>query len=216
MKCIVKGLSFFENDDGRRNFTTLAQCECQFPEIELTLAGVRLVHYPDKGYAALPPVAKLANGAMCVAWWTGGELAIAARDAAVEMFTRMGGVKPAAPKDAIDVTLEAVEAELAANGGSLSEAAAKVHERGDWRAFKVAATAEGERAVANAKSKAKLPGEAGTPATPKAAANQNAAVRRIAERKAVPVRTVEEIDATMPVEEMGLSRGLERTLGIAS
>ncbi|KQW23125.1 hypothetical protein ASC80_07415 [Afipia sp. Root123D2] len=37
-----------------------------------------------------------------------------------------------------------------------------------------------------------------------------------AKPRPVPVRSVEEIDATMAVTEMGLSRGLERTLGIAS
>lgn len=63
--------------------------------------------------------------------------------------------------------------------------------------------------------------------SPEAVVNESAAKRRIAERKAaepkpkpqpVPVRTIEQIDADMPLAEMGLSRpeaaGLARTLGI--
>jgi hypothetical protein len=54
---------------------------------------------------------------------------------------------------------------------------------------------------------------------PEGVVNSIAARRRIAERKQdkpVPVRTVDEIDAALPASEMGLSRGLERTLGLAS
>jgi hypothetical protein len=204
MQCEIRGMNFFQNDDGRRRFVTLAIAEVHWPELGVTLAGCRLVHYPDKGYRALPPLAKLQNGAMCVAWFDRADFAMAARDAMLAMYEKMGGKTPeaaannAAAKrrvaernakpDAIDTALDAVEAELAANPGKgLMDAAADVYERGDWKEFKTAAFAECERAVANAKRKG----------------------------KPVPVRSVEEIDAAMPVEEMGLSRGLERTLGIA-
>jgi hypothetical protein len=55
---------------------------------------------------------------------------------------------------------------------------------------------------------------------PEAVVNNVSAKRRIAERKAraepVPYRTIEQIDAAMPMAEMGLSidAGLARTLGV--
>ncbi|WP_445222120.1 hypothetical protein ACKWRH_20820 [Bradyrhizobium sp. Pa8] len=59
--------------------------------------------------------------------------------------------------------------------------------------------------------------------SPEAVANDGAARRRIAARKAreaLPHRTVEQIDADMALGEMGLSRpdtaGLARTLGLAT
>jgi hypothetical protein len=205
-------MNFFQNDDGRRRFVTLAIAEIHWPELGVTLCGCRLVHYPDKGYRALPPIAKLQSGAICVAWFDKADFAMAARDAMLDMYEKMGGSKPkaaannAAAKrriaernakpDAIDTALDAVEAELAANPGkSLSEASADVYERDGWADFKAAAFAECDRAVENAKRK-------GRP---------------------VPVRSVEQIDAQMSdapdISEMGLSRpetaGLARTLGVA-
>lgn len=190
MKCEVRGISFFHNDDGRRKFTTLAMGECHWKEIGVTMGGVRLVYYPEKGYRALPPVAKLQSGAICISWLDTTKLAESARDAMLTMYEKMGGAKP----------------EAAANNAAAKR---RVAERKAKRQFiplhelKVPAGATKEDVQAALETESEVRGVE--------------CYTEVFERKPepVPVRTLEEIDAAMPVEEMGLSRGLERTLGVA-
>jgi hypothetical protein len=133
-------MTFFQGDDGRGKFTTLATGEIEFPELKLVVKGARLTYSTERGFLAYPPRPRGADVTMI--WKHGHDMADSARDALLAMYNRMGGQKP------------------------------------------------------------------------EAVANHIAAKRRISE-KPVPVRTVEEIDAGMPASEMGLSRGLERTLGVA-
>lgn len=153
MQCEVKGLTFFNGDDGRRGFVVAALATVDFPELRMQLEGVRLTHSDEKGWRALPPSVQIrGSSASAVHWRAGSPLAEAALKAILEMYTKMGGSKP------------------------------------------------------------------------EAVANNSSARRRIAERKAkpeaVPYRTIEQIDAAIPLAELGLSRpettGLARTLGLAS
>lgn len=192
MKCEVRGMNFFHNDDGRRRFVTLAFAEISWPELGVTLTGCRLVHYPDRGYRALPPNAKLQNGAMCVAWFDKADFAMSARDVMLEMYERMGGTKP----------------EAAANNAAAKR---RVAERKAKRQFiprhelDVPHDATKEDVQAALETESEVRGVE--------------CYTEVFERKPepVPVRTLEEID--MDVAEMGLSRpetaGLARTLGVA-
>ncbi|MGB3044590.1 MAG: hypothetical protein WBB98_15540 [Xanthobacteraceae bacterium] len=216
MKCNVRGISFFQNDDGRRKFVTLAMGECHWQEIGLTMAGVRLVHYPDKGYRALPPLAKLQNGAFCISWLDTTKLAESARDAMLAMYEKMGGSKPEAA------------ANNAAAKRRVAERKAKrqfipLHELNMSGIDETLPGAERVRLALEAESK-----ERGVECftemfqrevTPTNRDEYDRAVLDFAKRKGqpVPVRSVEQID--MDVAEMGLSRpetaGLARTLGVA-
>lgn len=219
MKCEIRGFSFFHNDDGRKSYVNLASADLSFPEIKLVLRGVRLVHYPDKGFRANTPTAHTRNGEFAISWTHDGDIEKAARAVMVDAFKKMGGKLPDVPeaktefvsRAELGVSLNATKAEVIAALEAESEKRGRpvvtdFYERADdWQPFKDAAFAECDRAVENAKRKRK-------------ASDAAAAERRVAERKAtVAVRSVEQIDAD--IAEMGLSRpetaGLQKFLGVA-
>jgi hypothetical protein len=96
MKCEINGMTFFNNDDGRRDYITVAFAEVYYPELKLRLYGVRLTH-SDKGWRALPPIAHIRGGKNSAIYWGGGcELAGAACEVMLEMYQKMGGKTPEA------------------------------------------------------------------------------------------------------------------------
>jgi hypothetical protein len=97
MICKVEGLTFFHDDDRKRAFIVLALAEIDFPELGLRLAGVRLTHSRNHGYAALAPAASVRGvRSIAIRWGFDSALALAARDAMVAMYEKMGGLSPEA------------------------------------------------------------------------------------------------------------------------
>ncbi|MGB3044381.1 MAG: hypothetical protein WBB98_14465 [Xanthobacteraceae bacterium] len=204
MKIRVRQITEFTSKKTPK-FDILCTATVEFTDIEIAIAEVALTWSKSQGYGCLPPAAEYGKRRV-VHWRKDSEVHRRIVAEIKRAYIALGYRAPEAESaDAIDAAMDAVEAELAQNGGSLMDASAAVYERDDWQDYKAAAFAECDKAVENAKRKRK-------------ASDAAAAERRVAERKAaVAVRTVEEIDAD--IAEMGLSRpetaGLARTLGIA-
>jgi hypothetical protein len=204
MHYLINGMTIRRETNWELNVPIMAFADVELPEIGATIKGVMLGYRDGKFIACAPTKKENERG---IYWGTQSEWSHRLGADLYDLYRCMGGEKPPGRADGkpagrsivhrgikhkgdvIDAAMEAVEAELAEKGGSLMDAMANVYDR-QRLAGKEAIIAECDKAVANAKRK-------GRPVP-------------------VPVKTVEEIDATMPPEEMGLNLGVARTLGLAS
>jgi hypothetical protein len=132
MKCKVEGLTFYRDDDGTRPYLTLALAEVDFPELGLHLAGVRLTHSSNHGYAALAPAASVRGvRTIPIRWGFNSALGLAARDALLEMYERMDGPGHEAVRNNVAAGRRVAErkAEAALSVVDAGEAAGKATER---------------------------------------------------------------------------------------
>ncbi|MDX8517969.1 hypothetical protein [Mesorhizobium dulcispinae] len=92
----VKGLRFFDEDDGRNGFFVLAHAEIEVEELEMNFCGVTLAWSAERGYTALAPMGRDKSGVRSVVWNSDSPFAQLAAKRMREMYRRMGGKNPPA------------------------------------------------------------------------------------------------------------------------
>jgi hypothetical protein len=93
-KTKIRGMTFYQNDDGQRDFQKLAVAEVHLPEMDANLRGVTLTWSKKRGYSALAPYAYVSSGQPAIHWFHRGAFAADLRDKLVDMYRRMGGDLP--------------------------------------------------------------------------------------------------------------------------
>ncbi|WP_027142717.1 hypothetical protein [Mesorhizobium sp. WSM3626] len=94
----IRGMTFFQNDDGKRAFTKLAYADIYVPELHTNIKGVVLSWSADRGYVAMAPFATVQGGQPVIQWLHKGAFATDLKEKLLDMYERMGGKLPAPAK----------------------------------------------------------------------------------------------------------------------
>ncbi|RVD50425.1 hypothetical protein [Mesorhizobium sp. M7A.F.Ca.ET.027.03.2.1] len=91
----IKGMRFFDEDDGRNGFTVLAHAEIEIEDL-MNLNNVTLAWSADRGYTALAPMGRDKSGLRSVIWNSDSPFARLVAEKMRAMYHRMGGKNPPA------------------------------------------------------------------------------------------------------------------------
>ncbi|ODT06982.1 MAG: hypothetical protein ABS58_09340 [Mesorhizobium sp. SCN 65-20] len=92
MNIKVRGLEFYEGDQGDRPFTVLAHGTVMLDRV--VLSGVTLAWSRDEGATALAPSARTVTGAHAIRWDCRDTFAKEIAEKMLDLFKRMGGELP--------------------------------------------------------------------------------------------------------------------------